>query len=63
MSILGFQVVLLDEAGQELERIPDIYEGQSHFVRDAYGYVHLSERETYDKDGQRVRYFQRVKRP
>jgi hypothetical protein len=60
MTILGFQVVLLDEQGQELERIPDIYERQSHFVRDEYGYVHVSERETYE-EGQRVRYFKRVK--
>jgi hypothetical protein len=56
MTILGFQVVLLDEQGQELERIPDVYGDDSWIVIGDYGY--LLER-TIEEEGQRVRYFKR----
>lgn len=56
MTILGFQVVLLDEQGQELERIPDVYYDDSWIVIGDYGY--LLERTTFE-GGQRVRYFTR----
>jgi hypothetical protein len=55
--ILGFQVVLLDEQGVELQRIPDVYEGSSWIVPDEHRYE--LQRETQE-DGQRVRYFKRV---
>lgn len=57
MTILGFQVVLLDEQGVELQRIPDVYEGSSWIVPDGHRYE--LQRETYE-EGQRVRYFKRV---
>jgi hypothetical protein len=60
MSILGFQVVLLDEQGQELERIPDVYPDFTSMVRGDWGYVHHSERDAI-VDGQRVRYFKRLR--
>jgi hypothetical protein len=60
MTILGFQVVLLDEQGIELQRIPDVYPDFSSMVIGEWGYVHLAERETVH-DGQKVRYFRRLK--
>jgi hypothetical protein len=59
MTILGFQVVLVDEQGQELERIPDVYPDFSAIVVGDYGYMHLPERDAVE-EGQQVRYFQRV---
>jgi hypothetical protein len=38
MTILGFQVVLLDEHGQELERIPDVYPDFTSMVIGDWGY-------------------------
>jgi hypothetical protein len=57
MTILGFQVVLLDEQGQELQRIPDVYRDDSWIVIGDYGYA--LERTTFEA-GQRVRHFKRV---
>jgi hypothetical protein len=57
VTILGFQVVLLDEQGQEVERIPDVYEGSSWIVIGDHGYG--LERTAFE-GGQRVRYFKRV---
>jgi hypothetical protein len=37
--ILGFQVVLLDEQSQEMERIPDVYGDDSWIVIGDYGYL------------------------
>lgn len=54
--ILGFQVVLLDEQGQEIKRIPDVYEGDSFIILEAR-YEH---QRTVFEGGQRVRYFKRV---
>jgi hypothetical protein len=54
MSILGFQVVLLDEQDQELERIPDVYGDDSWIVIGDHGY--RLERTAFE-GGQRVRYF------
>lgn len=55
--ILGFQVVLLDEQGQEVERIPDVYGEDSWIVIGASGYA-LGR--TVFEAGQRVRYFKRL---
>jgi hypothetical protein len=56
MSILGFQVVLLDEQGVELQRIPDVfYDDPWIFMDDqAYGMLRVKM-----EGGQRVRYFMR----
>jgi hypothetical protein len=59
VTILGFQVVLLDHDGKELERIPDTFPDFSSTVIGEWGYVHQSEREATE-DGQRVRYFKRL---
>jgi hypothetical protein len=56
--ILGFQVVLLDEQGVELQRIPDVYDDRkSILVED----VHYREHEVKMESGQRVRYFKRAR--
>jgi hypothetical protein len=56
--ILGFQVVLLDEQGVELQRIPDVYyDRKSILVED----VHYREQEVKMESGQRVRYFTRAR--
>jgi hypothetical protein len=60
MTLLGFQVVLLDHDDTELERIPDAYPDFTSMVIGEWGYVHLAERETV-QDGQKVRYFRRLK--
>lgn len=57
MSILGFQVVLLDHDGKELERIPDVYGDDSWIVIGDYGY--RLDRTAFE-GGQRVRYFIRM---
>jgi hypothetical protein len=57
MTILGFQVALLDEHGKELQRIPDVYQGSSHLVIGEHGYVFKRQAE---EEQQQVRYFQRV---
>jgi hypothetical protein len=57
MTILGFQIVLLDEQGQELRRIPDVYYDDASIVVDERDYGLIA---AVMKDGQRVRYFQRV---
>lgn len=57
--ILGFQIVLLDERGAELKRIPDVYRDFTSMVVGDWGYVHHSERDTLE-GGQRIRYFQRL---
>jgi hypothetical protein len=59
VTILGFQVVLLDEQGQELERIPDVYPDFASMVHGEWGYVHQSERDA-NEGGQRIRYFKRL---
>lgn len=56
--LLGFQVVLLDEQGEEVERIPDVYGDDSWIVIGDYGYT--LERIAFES-GQRVRYFKRLK--
>jgi hypothetical protein len=58
MTILGFQVVLLDEQGQEICRIPDVYyDHKSILVED----VHYREQQVKVESGQRVRYFKRAR--
>jgi hypothetical protein len=52
--ILGFQVVLLDEQGVELQRIPDVYYDDADIVIDGCDYI-LSG--VAMEGGQRVRYF------
>ena len=55
--LLGFQVVLLDEQGQEICRIPDVYyDHKSILVED----VHYREQQVKMEGGQRVRYFKRL---
>jgi hypothetical protein len=53
---LGFQIVLLDEHGAELKRIPDVYQDDSFIILEA----RYEFRQTGFEGGQRVRYFQRV---
>lgn len=55
----GFQMVLLDESGQELDRRPDTYERDRVVVVDdrAYEFARRAR-----EDGQRVRYFRRRRR-
>jgi hypothetical protein len=57
MTILCFQVVLVDEQGQELERIPDVYGEDSWIILDAR---YELERIAFE-GGQRVRYFRQIK--
>ncbi len=57
MTITGYQIVLLDECGAELRRIPDEYEGWADFVLDAYRYDLVK---TMRVHGQQVRYFART---
>jgi hypothetical protein len=38
MTLLGFQVVLLDEQGVELQRIPDVFYDDASIVVDDVGY-------------------------
>jgi hypothetical protein len=57
MTILGFQVVLLDEQGVELQRIPDVYYDDASIVLDERDYGLIGAKL---EEGQRVRYFQRV---
>jgi hypothetical protein len=58
MTLLGFQAVLLDEHGIELQRIPDVYyDNKSILVED----VHYRLREVKMEAGQRVRYFTRAR--
>jgi hypothetical protein len=57
MTLLGFQVVLLDEQGIELQRIPDVYYDDASIVVDECDYGLTG---AVLEEGQRVRYFQRV---
>lgn len=54
--LLGFQVVLLDEQGVELRRIPDVYGDDSWIILEA----RYEFKQTGFEGGQRVRYFKRV---
>jgi hypothetical protein len=57
MKTPGFQIVLLDEHGEEIRRIPDYYEGYADFVLDAYRYDLIRAKV---EQGQHVRYFMRT---
>lgn len=57
MTIAGFQVVLLDEQGSELKRIPDVYKDYLSILVDD---VHYRLQDVKMESGDRVRYFKRA---
>jgi hypothetical protein len=58
-SPIGCQIILLDDAGQAFQCLPDTFPDSTALVIGDYGYVY--DRTEQDDDGQQVRYFKRTR--